>query len=503
MDRIHVLQLGETDWSRQYRIPDDVEWDYEEEFAESPEEAYDIAFLDRLPGHGEIGLLMKEIKAHTLYVTEEYARHQRVKNLFLSKVGKVIRKTEIQAFLDEEIRFYYAKPYGEKYKGKNLAVSPGFGGNVNWNGGYCVNLEGDFGEEYRQTLFWRNNVPVRKGQVIDLWLEYQITDSVDILLKVTQLVRGSISEKKREWVFTQEDLKELVSIDSPEGDSLLFVSIHAKGRGELRIVALHDRFSRGKHGSFLPGGERYVSTNREEVFCYFDPGDRKPPLNIYFSGYKTQEGFEGYYLMRKMGAPFLLISESRLEGGAFYMGTPEYEAMIVNMIRKHIDELGFQMSDVVMSGLSMGTYGALYYGCDIRPHAVIIGKPLASIGDVAANETYYRPGGFPTSMDVLLYHQGDTGTNDVQKLNRRFWEKFDRTNWSKSKFVVAYMIEDDYDMTAYQKLLSHLHDGGVQVYGKGLHGRHNDATGGIVQWFLHQYKKVLIEDFGRKLADEW
>lgn len=185
------------------------------------------------------------------------------------------------------------------------------------------------------------------------------------------------------------------------------------------------------------------------------------------------------------------------------MGTPEYEAMIVNMIRKHIDELGFQMSDVVMSGLSMGTYGALYYGCDIRPHAVIIGKPLASIGDVAANETYYRPGGFPTSMDVLLYHQGDTGTNDVQKLNRRFWEKFDRTNWSKSKFVVAYMIEDDYDMTAYQKLLSHLHDGGVQVYGKGLHGRHNDATGGIVQWFLHQYKKVLIEDFGRKLADEW
>lgn len=503
MDRIHVLQLGKTDWSRQYRIPDDVEWDYEEEFAESPEEAYDIAFLDRLPAHGEIKLLMKEIKAHTLYVTEEIAGQQRVQNLFQCKVGKVIRKEEVQSFLDEEIRFYYAKPYGEKYKGKNLAVSPGFGGNVNWNGGYCVNLEGDFGEEYRQTLFWRNNVPVRKGQVIDLWLEYQITDSVDILLKVTQLVRGSISEKKREWVFTQEDMKELVSIDSPEGDSLLFVSIHAKGRGELRIVALHDRFSRRKHGSFLPGGERYVSTNREEVFCYFDPGDRKPPLNIYFSGYKTQEGFEGYYLMRKMGAPFLLISESRLEGGAFYMGTPEYEAMIVNMIRKHIDELGFQMSDVVMSGLSMGTYGALYYGCDIRPHAVIIGKPLASIGDVAANETYYRPGGFPTSMDVLLYHQGDTGTNDVQKLNRRFWEKFDRTNWSKSKFVVAYMIEDDYDMTAYQKLLSHLHDGGVQVYGKGLHGRHNDATGGIVQWFLHQYKKVLIEDFGRKLADEW
>lgn len=503
MDKIHVLQLGEIDWSSRYRVPDYVEWDYKEEFKDSPVEAYDIAFLDRLPGHGEIGLLMKEIKAHTLYVTTEIAKKSRVRNLMECKVGKVMSEGEIQSFLDEEIRFYYGKPYGEKYQGKNLAVSPNFAGNVTWYGGYCVELQGEFGVTGQQVLFWRNNLPVIKGQIVDFWLEYQKTENVSIELKVTQLVRGSISEKKRELRFTEEDMKAPTSIDSPDGDSLLFLSVLAKGSGELRIIALHDRLSRGKHGTFLPGGERYVASNREEAFCYFDPGDRKPPLNVYFSGYKLLEGFEGFHLMRKMGAPFLLISESRLEGGAFYMGTPEYEAMFVNMIRKYVDELGFQMSDVVLSGLSMGTFGALYYGCDIRPHAIIMGKPLASIGDVAANETYHRPGGFPTSMDVLMYHRGDTSDESVMELNRRFWEKFDRTDWGASKFVVAYMMEDDYDRTAYQKLLSHLHHGGVQVYGKGLHGRHNDATGGIVQWFLHQYKKILMEDFGRKLADKW
>ena len=53
------------------------------------------------------------------------------------------------------------------------------------------------------------------------------------------------------------------------------------------------------------------------------------------------------------------------------------------------------------------------------------------------------------------------------------------------------MIEDDYDPDAYETLLSHLQSGGVQAYGKGLHGR-------IISWFLGQYNKILREDFGRR-----
>ena len=77
---------------------------------------------------------------------------------------------------------------------------------------------------------------------------------------------------------------------------------------------------------------------------YFDPGDMKPPLNVYFSGYKTQEGFEGFYMMRNMGTPFLLISEARLEGGAFYLGDKEYENLIVSGIQDCLKQLGFDNS---------------------------------------------------------------------------------------------------------------------------------------------------------------
>jgi len=61
------------------------------------------------------------------------------------------------------------------------------------------------------------------------------------------------------------------------------------------------------------------------------------------------------------------------------------------------------------------------------------------------------------------------------------------------------MIEDDYDGTAYNRLISHLKTEGVQVYGKGIHGRHNDATGPIAGWFKSQYAEILNRDFARKV----
>lgn len=501
MDKIHVLQLGEQNWSSLYHLTENVWWEYQSSLTQEPSVEYDIAFLDRLPSHGEIKLLMKGVKAHTLYVTEEVAMEPRIHNLMQCKMGKVISREEIQSFLNHEIGFFYSTSYGEKFRGRNMSISTDFHGDITWTLGDCVTLLGDFGESYRQIACWRNNIPITREIPIDLWLEYETTEEVSIRLKITELKRGSVSQKIGEWIFTEEDMEEIVSIVSSQNSSLIFVSLLAKGKGSLQIRGLHDRYSRGKHGVFLPGGERYVTSDRQEAFCYFDPGDRKPPLNVYFSGYKTREGFEGYRMMRKMGSPFLLVSEARLEGGAFYMGTEEYESLVVNMLQKYVEELGFQMSDVIFSGLSMGTFGALYYGCEIRPHALILGKPLTSVGNVASNGTYLRPEDFPTAMDVLMFHQGGTTEEYVEQMNRRFWEKFDGTDWGQSKFVVAYMIEDDYDQDAYQQLLSHLHNGGVQVYGKGLHGRHNDATGGIVMWFLHQYKKIMLEDFGRRLED--
>lgn len=498
MSEIKVLQLGEKDWSRMYSLPEIIDFQYATVFDEKPSKPYDIVFLDRTPLEEEIGPLHKACKAYTLFITERVELKGNVMWLYKSRKGRRIASHAVEQFLNQEARNYFPRPYGEKFQFKNLSISQNFTGRVRWYGNHSVCLQGEYGTKLSQIAFWRNNIPVFQGQAIDLWLEYKKDDAVSIALTVTQFVQGSISDVQQKWEFSEEELERVVRIDNGLPDGLIFVSLQASGEGELQIVALHDRYSRRGHGHFLPGGERYVTSDREEIFCYFDPGDMKPPLNVYFSGYKTMEGFEGYNLMRSMGSPFLLIAEARLEGGCFYLGSAEYERILKKAVYRYMAELGFRSEQVIFSGLSMGTFGALYYGCDIRPHALILGKPLASIGDIAANERLLRPGGFPTSLDVVRYLGGNMERKTLEEMNDRLWNKFDRTDWNRTKFIVSYMIEDDYDPTAYKMLISRLQSEDAQLYGKGIHGRHNDNTGAIVQWFSGQFEKILWEDFRRK-----
>lgn len=499
MDKIRVLQLGNRDWRKLYTLPKILDFQYRETLEEVPDPPYDIIFLDRTPSREEIDFLYQGTKAYTLFVTENVKMEGDMARLYNSRKGKNMEEADIQKFLLWEARNYFPKPYGEKFNLRNLAIVRDFSGSIRWKGGYSVCLEGDFGNEQNQIVFWRNNIPLEQGQCLDLWLEYKKDKDVELSLSVTLFAAGTISNVQKKWKFSEEDLEHMVQIENPGTRGNLFVSLFAKGTGKLEIITLHDRYSRRGHGHFLPGGERYVTSDREELFCYFDPGDMKPPFNVYFSGYKTREGFEGYNLMRSMGCPFLLVAEARLEGGCFYMGSEEYEKMIVEAIRGYMKELGFTGDQVILSGLSMGTFGALYYGCDLGPHAMILGKPLASIGTVAAGEKMVRPGGFPTSLDILKYLCRRENQEAIEELNARFWDKFDHADWSASKFIISYMIEDDYDASAYSMLLSHLHSAGVQVYGKGIHGRHNDNTGGIVSWFSSQFEKILTEDFHRRI----
>lgn len=498
MAEIGILQLGMTDWNEVYIMPDNVVLDHTDVLEKPLQKPYDMFFLDRTPTDKEIELLYPAVKAYTLFVTRNVEVEGQTKWLCRSRKAQYIEESKIQQFLTEECRYYFPRPYGEKFSLRDVAIAQGFRGNVKWNGNENVLLEADFGEQFRQAAYWRYNSPVSRGQMMDFWLEYDKDPSVQIRVILILFAAGSACQMLKRWELDEKALEQVVQVEGSKKDGTFFVSVQAKGKGRLWLTALHKRVSRGRHGYFLPGGQRYVTSRREEAFCYFEPGDLKPPLCVYFAGYKTLQGFEGYYMMKRLGCPFLLLSEPRLEGGGFYMGSSEYEYMFEKAIRIHMEELGFTPDQVILSGLSMGTFGALYYGCDIRPHAMIVGKPLVHIGNVAANEKYLRPSGFPTSLDVLHSQCKDLGEKEIERLNDKFWKKFDKTDWGNSRFAVAYMIEDDYDADAYEELLSHLRSDGVQAYGKGLHGRHNDNTMGIIHWFLSQYKKILREDFGRR-----
>ena len=165
----------------------------------------------------------------------------------------------------------------------------------------------------------------------------------------------------------------------------------------------------------------------------------KPPLAVYFSGYRTQEGFEGYYMMRGFGCPFILVTDPRSEGGAFYLGDSEFEQMITDYVTDKLDELGLTKDELVLSGASMGTFGSLYYGSKLSPHALLLAKPLANMGNVARNERILRAGGFATSLDILMKNYDNLSDEAIEQLNNRMWDRFDSADWSHTKFIISYL----------------------------------------------------------------
>ncbi len=500
MKTVRILQVGTEDYSKSMQVAECAEWYYEPCFSKLPEKDFDVAVLGREVTEEEFDYLIRFLRAYTLFVTKKVLLKNGsiTRELFVRKKGKHISEEELAHLLKEDLPDYFPGSYGEKFQPRDLSVAQGFRGKISWTGFECIDLDGDYGEELTQIVFWRNNLPFYEKEAVEFWLEYAKDETVEIALEIAliQFEYGTDPSLQEVWTFSEHELRDIVYVENTgEKMGYLFASMKAKGRGHLRITALHDRHSRRGKGHFIPGGKRAVTLEREEIFYYFDPGNLKPPLNVYFSGYKTQEGFEGYYMMRRLGHPFLLISETRLEGGSYYMGAEEYERMIEQIIREHMEELWFQNSQVILSGLSMGTFGALYYGCRIRPNTILLGKPLASMGNVAANKRIKCPEGTHSWLDVLHKMYGSLDQDAVERLNNRFWDMFDGTDWSRTRFAAAYMIEDDYDGDAYERLQTHLKDAGAKIYGKGLHGRHNDDTPGIVSWFLKQYREIIRKDF--------
>ncbi len=507
MNNIYVLFLGTQDWSETHTLPQHVDYLFCDSFNNLSEDEQkkiaDVVILDRNILPEELKGLRKITRGYCLFATERVDMQDlTTAEYFEGKMGQFLYTADIDVFMNEETPKLFNQPYGEKFLANALDVNCNFKGNVSCRGNFDLLLEGDFGEDFSQIAFWRYTIPVEANQSIDLYLEYHKTGDVNIKLHAIQFDYGSVDGVRKIWEFNEDELADVVTIGHEKNRGLVFMSILAKGKGSLNIISLHDRHSRIDRGYFLPGGKRLVSSNGEEFFSYFEKGDMKPPLAVYFSGYRTMEGFEGYYMMRSLGCPFILLTDPRSEGGAFYVGDDELETLLLDEIKGRMEQLGFSRDDVVLTGASMGTYGALYYASRLQPHALVLAKPLTNMGTIAENERLVRTGGFGTSLDILLKNYGSLDKAAVKAFDTRLWKYFDNADWSDTKFIVSYLYEDDYDPDGYANILRHLKSEGVEVFGKGSHGRHVDNSDAVMAWFKSQYYKLLEEDYGRHRRDK-
>lgn len=493
-----VLQIGKENRALKTSLPEGIEWLYvsSDEVLSWEKEKVQVVFLDDVIDEEALAYLDDVIRCYCLYIAEPVSYKYLENTSFMKRKCPV---TYNEQEFDELLKTLYVRflPYQEGYSADvfNYVINRHFKGRAKIEGKSMLVLNGTFDDHY-PIISLKNNFFMRAHTPYKIWIEYTTKGSIELSVYACLNRLGSRFNIVKEWHFDHEEASKEMLFEADEQGSCAFL-LYAKGEGELRLGDIHIRESRLSTGMFVPGGRIHHDQNREEFFSFFSPGDLKPPLNVYFSGYRTAEGFEGTRMMRNLGAPYLLIADPRLQGGEFYVGSEEYEEKIKAVIRKALDRLGFDHHQLILSGLSMGTYGALYYGAQLDPDAIIVGKPVINLGSMALNETLFRPNVFPTGFDILKKNTGSLTEESAKKLNQKFWQVYDAADFTHTRIAVSYMRQDDYDQQAFEDLLSHSEGKNVFIYGKGIEGRHNDNTAAVVQWFIMQYHFILHTDFNR------
>ena len=493
--KINVLEIGEEAWETMY---DCSKGNFERSSNCVLSKAYQVVFINKAISFEDLLTISELLPPYGTFIMQDYQKDYEQYTDFLEKKNiTFFDRKALASFIPELSIRYDVGQYASKFDVAMIQTHKSFRGKLELKGNQYMSFEGVFGRDFKQLLYWEYGISITNDHPVDLWLEYVKDEDVQIELLIEEIEGGSADHIVYEKTLSEKEMENVVTIDHLPSSGSLNFSLNAKGEGRLEIGALHLRRSHYDTGVIIPGGKRYANKKRQEFLYYYHAGNLKPPLNIYFSGHRTLEGFEGYHMMRGFKAPFLLISDPRLEGGAFYLGDEDYEEQILQVIEHYRTLLHFKRDEIIISGLSMGAFGALYYGCQLHPHAMILGKPLVNLGTMAANETIFRPEVFPTSLDLLLSLEGGASKEDANHLDKRIWEKIDQADLTDVKMPIAYMKNDDYDEKAFSMLVSHFSNQDVLVYGKGIEGRHNDETSAIVNWFIQQYETLLNDDFKR------
>lgn len=502
------MQIGSRNWSHDYELPENMGWHF---FWPGSTTAIKkvmkmeglrtfSAVLVENPEHlSDLIPLMRKITPYTIFYPDTAKSQSKDVQNFLKKTcaqaTDFSNPAELLRLLSKAL---FRGQYGDKLVPIDMIVNPAFTGKVRYNGYENLELLGHYGDNFRPLISWKYNIRASESNPVELWLEYEKDWTCDIRLIVRNIQDGSTADFVKERIFTVEDMKSAIVLDD-DFSSFISVSLEARGAGRLIMGALHQRLTRYQFGKYVLGGDIIHNKKREEINYFFYPGDFKPPLNVYFSGYRRAEGFEGFGLMRSLGAPFILFQDPRIDGGAFYLGDNFLEKGIRNVIQEHLNLLGFSNKELILSGISMGTFGSMYYSSFFEPRAVIVSKPLTNLGLIAERGRLEIPGIFPTAFDILRHHsKGHASLDAMRALDNRFWTHFKQADFSQTIFGLSYMKEEDYDPRAYDELIETLNSTGARIMSKGTSGRHNDDNDTTITWFINFYKMVLEQDFGRE-----
>lgn len=443
-------------------------------------------------------LALEQLPSNQIFYEElDGASESEVKLLMLKGAQKVSLVDGGEEF-SNFIKHNYVKPWGTSVDNSMVDINLNFNGAVTKKGSSMYVIEGQFGEAYQQVMLWKNKWNA-SGKV-NFYVEMSHFDEVEFFWRVyykNDLGGNTLNFKD---FYTDQLSAGQIQFELGQSEFPVNFGLFLKGQGRVCVGDIHIRYGLTGDNFLAMGGRRLVQSNgmHEELGYYFNAGDLKPPLNVYFSGFRPSEGYEGRWMMGSLGSPFILVYDPRLIGGSFYRGE-ELEDDLIDVILKKLYQLGFSKQDLVLSGLSMGTYASFYYGAKLEPHAIVVGKPLANIGGLAVNSRIFSPYDWDLAMDTIIHLKNQLTARAASELDEEFWQVFEKADFSKTTFIIAHMLQDT--DRPFKRIFNYLKKAypTAKVLHKGLAGRHNDDTAGVTSWFYKQYQQLLIADFDRRI----
>lgn len=507
---MRILQLGNNNWANQYSLSEDLEWhfnDFPEKLKVKDKKAkgYLVVIIDegaKLSDENWKKLYLLIDPYHVLYTEKALENLSATGENFLKCTAAEKIVEDPQTLINHlQVRYFFGQS-GIRIFPTAIELNSKKINEFEFLDSGNLKLQIDSQKKWINIGAYRNGLYLDPNRKIKLWLTMK-AKNVSVRLRVFIQEIGSDGNPDNNYVLLidkNSDKELYLPISVSKTPRVADITIEVKGFGELTIGVLHSRWGRDGKGEFIAGGKRIVNLERrEDIAYYFNPGDLKPPLNVYFAGARSLEGFEAFPLFRKLKAPALLFTDMRLSIGQFYddkdnvMGTK-----IEDVIMRTLKKLGFDKSQLIMNGISMGTYPALKYGSRIGAYMINVAKPLGNLGYIASRARLQRPDDFDTIFDIDHQLISTLDDKNLHKLDEKFWQEFDHSDLSKTRLFVGYMENDDYDDIAINKLkASPAVKTAKQFSFKGFPGRHNDNDA-INAWFVERLVYVLQNNFNRK-----
>lgn len=512
-----VLQLGNTNWQEQFKLPASVKWvfndpDYFENLpkpkvkkGEKPKKRQ--KFFNMVLVTSPVNLT--DEKWHKIQWKVDPYRVLYTPGVFdqLSSAGRsfLILDRAKEAIEDpQEIissleRDYFPAEFGGfKMAPNHIILNPDLLKHpVKYPDPGHVTVSVNTNNRWESLGSYRQNWYIAPHRQMKVWLEFEQNVNVVLRLRVTS---GQGSNHQQFLIDLDGQREPIIPLPVQDYGQFVNVTIEVRGVGHLTVGYVHCRWSRHGVGHYVPGGQRLVDKNtNEEIPYYFNPGDGQPPLNVYFGGANMLEMFEGKNMMRRQHAPSLSIFDPRFSLGQFYVSSV-LEKKISRLIRQVLDNLNFSNQQLVVTGISAGSYAAVKIGAPLEPKAIIVGKLLGNLGHIAARGRLHRPNDFQGSYDVVTRILNyETNIHNLQQLDNSYWAVLRECDLSHTKIFVTYMLNDNFDDISFERFKNTPAVKAAEEFAyKGFPGRHNDNSPVISGWFKERLRQVMIEDFGRK-----